>query len=77
MRIVINETVDIPYEEFLFTTLEGVDDNGNKRQFFSATCVHDPKFVIQLKEVHSKEETVELISMLSSAYCNGAKRVKL
>jgi hypothetical protein len=76
MRVIVDNFIDIPYEDFVFTVSFREDKTG-KHQFFVATSTTNPQFIIVLKEIYSEEELKDLITTISAAYCNGAKRVNI
>lgn len=76
MRIIVDNIVDIPYEDFIFKQYTRHTETGI-RHFFIAISTANPNFVIELKEIHSDEELKDLITTISAAYCNGAKRVNI
>lgn len=75
MRIIINRVTDIPYECFLFTGAEQ-EINGEKKCFLVAQSILNPEMSIAIKEVQPDKLADELMT-ISSAYCNGAKRLLL
>lgn len=76
MRIIVDNIADIPYEDFIFKSCTRNTETG-KHHFFTAISTVDHNFLIELKEIYSKEELKELINIISAAYCNGAKRVNI
>lgn len=76
MRVIVDNFIDIPYEDFIFTVSFREDETG-KHQFFVAASTTNPQFIIALKEIYSEEELKDLITTISAAYCNGAKRVNI
>ena len=76
MRIIVDNIADIPYENFIFRSLIRDTDTGI-HEYFVAVCTTNPNLVIELKEIYSEEELKDLITTISAAYCNGAKRVNI
>lgn len=76
MRIIVNNVIDIPYENFVFSPVFRNEETG-RHQYFVATSTTNPGFIIELKEIHSEDELKDLITTISAAYCNGAKRVNI
>lgn len=76
MRIIVDNIADIPYEDFIFKSCPRNTETGI-HHFFTAISPTNPKFAFELKEIHSEEELKDLITTISAAYCNGAKRVNI
>jgi len=76
MRVIVDNVIDIPYEDFIFTASFREDKTG-KHQYFVATSTTNPQFIIEIKEINSEDELKDLITTISAAYCNGAKRVNI
>jgi hypothetical protein len=76
MRIIVDNIADIPYEDFIFKSYPRNTETGI-HHFFTAISTANPKIAIELKEIYSEEELKELINTISTAYCNGAKRVNI
>lgn len=76
MRVIIDNIADIPYEDFIFQSCTRNTETG-KHTYFVAVSTTNPQFVIELKEIYSGEELKDLITTISAAYCNGAKRVNI
>lgn len=76
MRIIVDNVIDIPYEDFIFTAAIR-DGKVGKHQYFVATSTTNPGLVLSLKEINSEDELKDLITTISGAYCNGAKRVNI
>lgn len=74
MRVIVDNIADIPYEDFIFQSYTKNTREG-ERTYFVAVSTVNPKFVIEIKEIYSEEELKDLITTISAAYCNGAKRV--
>lgn len=75
MRIIVDNVVDIPYENFIFRSLARSTETGIHTYFVAVNTTNN--FVIELKEINSEEELKDLIITISAAYCNGAKRVNI
>ncbi len=76
MRIIVDNIADIPYENFIFQSCTRNTRTG-KHLYFIAVSTVNPNFSIELKEIQSEDELKELITTISAAYCNGAKRVNI
>lgn len=76
MRIIVDNIADIPYEDFIFRSIIRDTDTGI-HEYFVAVSTLNPTFVIELKEIYSEDELKDLITTISAAYCNGAKRVNI
>ena len=76
MRVIVDNIADIPYEDFIFTASIR-DGSASKHLYFVATSTTNPGLVIELKEINSEDELKDLITTISAAYCNGAKRVNI
>jgi diaminopimelate epimerase len=76
MRIIVDNIVDIPYENFIFRSLVRNTETGI-HTYFVAVNTTNPHLVIELKEIYSEDELKDLITTISAAYCNGAKRVNI
>lgn len=75
MRIIVDNITDIPYENFIFQSRTRNTRTGEHTYFVAISTTNN--FVIELKEIHSEEELKDLITTISAAYCNGAKRVNI
>lgn len=76
MRIIVDNIADIPYEDFIFQSCTRNTRTG-EHTYFVAVSTTNPHFVIELKEIYSEDELSDLITTISAAYCNGAKRVNI
>lgn len=76
MRVIVNNIADMPYEDFIFRSIIRDTDTGI-HEYFVAVSALNPQFVIELKEIYSEDELKDLITTISAAYCNGAKRVNI